>query len=74
MIFSVRKKELWVAVLVLTGLALIGIGLTHRDLRHDAIPIVLGGALITVSAYVMTIDPGKYWRRRRARRARLSRG
>src|SRR3954452_1094607 len=38
MIFSARKKKLFIAFLILTGLAFIGIGVTHRDLRHDGIP------------------------------------
>ena len=68
MIFSARKKRLLIALLILTGLALIGIGVTRYYLPHRVIPIVLGGALIAVSTYVVTIEPGEYLRRRRRRR------
>ena len=68
MIFSVPKKKLFIAFLTLTGLALIGIGVTRWALPHRVLPIVLGGALIAVSTYVVTIEPGEYPRRRRRRR------
>jgi hypothetical protein len=65
MIFSTRKKKLFIAVLILAGVALIGIGVTRWALPHRVGPIVLGGALIAVAAYVVTIEPGEYPRRRR---------
>jgi hypothetical protein len=66
-IFTARKKKLCIAFLVLAGLVSIGIGVTRWAFPHRAGPIVLGGALIAVSAYVVTIDPGEYPRRRRRR-------
>ena len=68
MIFSAPKKKLFIAFLILTGLALIGIGEMRWSVPHRVGPIVLGGALIAVSAYVVTIEPGEYPRRRRGRR------
>jgi hypothetical protein len=70
MIFTAQKKKLCIAFLVLAGLALIGIGTTRYYLPHRVIPIVLGGSLIAVSAYIVTIEPGEYPRRRRGRRRR----
>ena len=46
MIFSVPKKKLFIAFLTLTGLVLIGIGVTRWALPHRVIPIVLGGRLL----------------------------
>ena len=68
MIFTARKKKLCTAFLIMAGLVLIGIGMTRYYLPHRVIPIVLGGALIAVSTYVVTIEPGVYLRRRRRRR------
>jgi len=70
MIFSAQKKKLFIAFLILTGLALIGIGEMRWSVPHRVDSIVLGGALIAVSAYVVTIEPGEYLRRRRRRHKR----
>ena len=70
MIFTPRKKKLCIAFLIVVGLISIGIGVTRHSLPHRVIPIVLGGALIAVAVYVVTIEPGEYPRRRRARRQR----
>jgi hypothetical protein len=70
MIFTAHKKKLCIVFLVLAGLALIGIGETRYYFPHRVMPIVLGGSLIAVSAYIATIEPGEYPRRRRGRRRR----
>jgi hypothetical protein len=70
MIFTAQKKTLCIALLALVGLVLIGIGVTRHNSPHRIIPTVLGGALIAVAVYVVTIEPGEYSRRRRRRRQR----
>jgi hypothetical protein len=70
MIITAQKKKLCIVFLVLAGLALIGIGETRYYFPHRVMPIVLGGILIAVGTYVMTIEPGEYLRRRRRRHKR----
>jgi hypothetical protein len=67
MIFTARKKTLCLAFLVLAGLGSIWIGVTRHSITHEVIPIVLGGAIIAVALYVLTIEPGDYPKRRRRR-------
>ncbi len=60
MIFTARKKKLCIAFPALAGLILIGIGVTRYNIAHRVTPIVLGGALIAVAIFVVTIKPGEY--------------
>ncbi len=63
MIFTSRRKTLCITFLILAGFVLIGTGVMCQDLPHRISPIVLGGALIAVGIYIVTIEPGEHPRR-----------